>query len=289
MTNLRDIAAAFLDSLAGAQHEANLYSKRLAVKYREDPLLKYFPVPNGLLDEADVTLRFAVPPGADGDERASRLDTDTLAADVLPSQVAVADLATEAGALLLRDLAGALGRMRGARGAAGAAGAAGGGADPAHDRIDALRSSRVVRELGGNLHALLGDALTQAMRGTPPTRDALRAGLLDVLHASLDDGLADVFDAHERADAGHASFEGAVDACWDALRGLIEAAAERQRGIQAETARVPSLAVTLDPAALQGIPSEFVQTLTLRAKLRNYKWVLVGEGGRERDELVVTE
>ncbi|MGN8189890.1 hypothetical protein ACTJLD_28320 [Burkholderia sp. 22088] len=280
MTNLRDIAAAFLDSLAGAQHEANLYSKRLAVKYREDPLLKYFPVPNGLLDEADVTLRFAVPPGADGDERASRLDTDTLAADALPSQVAVADLATEAGALLLRDLAGALGRMRGA---------AGGGADPAHDRIDALRSSRVVRELGGNLHALLGDALTQAMRGTPPTRDALRAGLLDVLHASLDDGLADVFDAHERADAGHASFEGTVDASWDALRGLIEAAAERQRGIQAETARVPSLAVTLDPAALQGIPSEFVQTLTLRAKLRNYKWVLVGEGGRERDELVVTE
>ncbi|MCA8396518.1 hypothetical protein [Burkholderia cepacia] len=244
MTNLRDIAAAFLDSLAGAQHEANLYSKRLAVKYREDPLLKYFPVPNGLLDEADVTLRFAVPPGADGDERASRLD---------------------------------------------AAGAAGGGADPAHDRIDALRSSRVVRELGGNLHALLGDALTQAMRGTPPTRDALRAGLLDLLHASLDDGLADVFDAHERADAGHASFEGTVDASWDALRGLIEAAAERQRGIQAETARVPSLAVTLDPAALQGIPSEFVQTLTLRAKLRNYKWVLVGEGGRERDELVVTE
>ncbi|HDR9499262.1 TPA: hypothetical protein QDC06_002497 [Burkholderia cepacia] len=286
MTNLRDIAAAFLDSLAGAQHEANLYSKRLAVKYREDPLLKYFPVPNGLLDEADVTLRFAVPPGADGDERASRLDADTLAADALPSQVAVADLATEAGALLLRDLAGALGRMRGARGAAGAAG---GGADPAHDRIDALRSSRVVRELGGNLHALLGDALTQAMRGTPPTRDALRAGLLDVLHASLDDGLADVFDAHERADAGHASFEGTVDASWDALRGLIEAAAERQRGIQAETARVPSLAVTLDPAALQGIPSEFVQTLTLRAKLRNYKWVLVGEGGRERDELVVTE
>ncbi|WP_321940616.1 hypothetical protein [Burkholderia cepacia] len=283
MTNLRDIAAAFLDSLAGAQHEANLYSKRLAVKYREDPLLKYFPVPNGLLDEADVTLRFAVPPGADGDERASRLDTDTLAADALPSQVAVADLATEAGALLLRDLAGALGRMRGARGAAG------GGADAAHDRIDALRSSRVVRELGGNLHALLGDALTRAMRGTPPTRDALRAGLLDVLHASLDDGLADVFDAHERADAGHTSFEGTVDASWDALRGLIEAAAERQRGIQAETARVPSLAVTLDPAALQGIPSEFVQTLTLRAKLRNYKWVLVGEGGRERDELVVTE
>ncbi|KWC77944.1 hypothetical protein [Burkholderia cepacia] len=283
MTNLRDIAAAFLDSLAGAQHEANLYSKRLAVKYREDPLLKYFPVPNGLLDEADVTLRFAVPPGADGDERASRLDTDKLAADALPSRVAVADLATEAGALLLRDLAGALGRVRGARGAAG------GGADPAHDRIDALRSSRVVRELGGNLHALLGDALTQAMRGTPPTRDALRAGLLDVLHASLDDGLADVFDAHERADAGRTSFEGTVDASWDALRGLIEAAAERQRGIQAETARVPSLAVTLDPAALQGIPSEFVQTLTLRAKLRNYKWVLVGEGGRERDELVVTE
>ncbi|NLA17397.1 hypothetical protein GPU89_08360 [Burkholderia cepacia] len=146
-----------------------------------------------------------------------------------------------------------------------------------------------MRELGGNLHALLGDALTQAMRGTPPTRDALRAGLLDVLHASLDDGLADVFDAHERADAGHTSFEGTVDASWDELRGLIEAAAERQRGIQAETARVPSLAVTLDPAALQGIPSEFVQTLTLRAKLRNYKWVLVGEGGRERDELVVTE
>ncbi|WP_448165478.1 hypothetical protein [Burkholderia cepacia] len=283
MTNLRDIAAAFLDSLAGAQHEANLYSKRLAAKYREDPLLKYFPVPNGLLDEADVTLRFAVPPGADGDEQASRLDADTLAADALPSQVAVADLATEAGALLLRDLAGALGRVRGTRGAAG------GGADPVHDRIDALRSSRVVRELGGNLHALLGDALTQAMRGTPPSRDALRAGLLDVLHASLDDGLADVFDAHERADAGHTSFEGTVDASWDALRGLIEAAAERQRGIQAETARVPSLAVTLDPAALQGIPSEFVQTLTLRAKLRNYKWVLVGEGGRERDELVVTE
>ena len=286
MTNLRDIAAAFLDSLAGAQHDANLYSKRLAVKYREDPLLQYFPVPNGLLDEANVTLRFAVPPGADsagGDERAARLDPGTPAADALPSRVAVADLATEAGALLLRDLAGALGPVRGASGAAGARD------DRLRDRIDALRSSRVARELGSNLHALLGDALTQAMRGTPPSLDALRAGLLDVLHASLDDSLADVFDADDRTDAGRASFEAALDASWAALDGLIAAAAERQRGIQAEAARVPSLAVTLDPAALQGIPAEFVQTLTLRAKLRNYKWVLVGEGGRERDELVVTE
>ncbi|KAF1037217.1 MAG: hypothetical protein GAK33_03150 [Burkholderia lata] len=283
MTNLRDIAAAFLDSLAGAQHEANLYSKRLAVKYREDPLLKYFPVPNGLLDEADVTLRFAVPPGAADDERSSRLDADTPTADALPSQVAVADLATEAGALLLRDLAGALGPVLGASGAAGE------GADPLRDRIDALRSSRVARELGSNLHALLGDALTQAMRRAEPSLDALRAGLLDVLHASLDGSLADVFDVSDRKDAGRASFDAAVDASWEALRSLIDAAAERQRGIQAETARVPSLAVTLDPAALQGIPAEFVQTLTLRAKLRNYKWVLVGEGGRERDELVVTE
>ncbi|WP_431228312.1 hypothetical protein [Burkholderia contaminans] len=283
MTNLRDIAAAFLDSLAGAQHEANLYSKRLAVQYREDPLLKYFPVPNGLLDEANVTLRFAVPPGADGDERASRLDADTPAADALPSQVAVADLATEAGALLLRDLADALGSVRGASGAAGES------TDPIRDRIDALRSSRVARELGSNLHALLGDVLTQAMRGTEPSLDALRARLLDVLHASLDGSLADVFDADGRTDAGRASLAAAVDASWEALRGLVDAAAERQRRIQAETARVPSLAVTLDPAALQGIPAEFVQTLTLRAKLRNYKWVLVGEGGRERDELVVTE
>ncbi|MBY4728020.1 MULTISPECIES: hypothetical protein [Burkholderia] len=283
MTNLRDIAAAFLDSLAGAQHEANLYSKRLAVQYREDPLLKYFPVPNGLLDEANVTLRFAVPPGADGDERASRLDADTPAADALPSQVAVADLATEAGALLLRDLADALGSVRGASGAAGES------TDPIRDRIDALRSSRVARELGSNLHALLGDILTQAMRGTEPSLDALRARLLDVLHASLDGSLADVFDADGRTDAGRASFAAVVDASWEALRGLVDAAAERQRRIQAETARVPSLAVTLDPAALQGVPAEFVQTLTLRAKLRNYKWVLVGEGGRERDELVVTE
>ncbi|WP_321782721.1 hypothetical protein [Burkholderia pyrrocinia] len=283
MTNLRDIAAAFLDSLAGAQHEANLYSKRLAVKYREDPLLKYFPVPNGLLDEAEVTLRFAVPPGADGDERASRLDADALPADAMPSQVAVADLAMEAGTLLLRDLAGALGRVRGASGAAGT------GGDLARERIDALRSSRVARELAGNLHALIGDALTQALRGTPPSPDALRAGLLDVLDASLGDSLSGAFDADDREDAERASFEAAVDASGAALHGLIVAAAERQREIQAETARVPSLAVALDAATLQGIPAEFVQTLTLRAKLRNYKWVLVGEGGRERDELVVTE
>ncbi|MDR0243475.1 MAG: hypothetical protein LBJ65_17920 [Burkholderia sp.] len=283
MTNLRDIAAAFLDSLAGAQHEANLYSKTLAVKYREDPLLKYFPVPNGLLDEADVTLRFAVTPGSDDEAMAPRLAADTLPADALPSQVAVADLATDAGALLLHDLAGVLGRVRGASGAAGA------GADPARERIDALHSSRVARELGGNLHALLGDALTQALRGTTPSLATLRAGLVDVLDASLGDSLAAVFDADARPDAERMSFEAAVDACGAALLSLIEAAAERQRGIQTETARVPSLAVTLDAAAMQGIPAEFVQTLTLRARLRNYKWVLVGEGGRERDELVVTE
>lgn len=286
MTNLREIAAAFLDSLAGAQHEANLYSKQLAVKYREDPLLKYFPVPNGLLDEAEVTLHFMVPPTVENDGQTTPA---ALPVGVAPSRVAVADLAMAAGRALLRDLANALEHEHAGSGEREREHEHRHQHEQDHELAEALRSHRVARELAARLRDLMGDALTQAMHGMPMPQDELRAGLLDELEQSLGGSLSDACAPEDRTAFVRSRFSTVIDANWPALLRMIDAAAARQRDIQTETARLPALPVQLSAAALHGIPADLVQTLTLRAKLRNYKWVLIGEGEHEHDELIVME
>ena len=59
--SLEAILAAVLRDVAAAQHQSNKYSANvLAPQYNQQPLLRQFPVPNALMGELEIVLKFTV-------------------------------------------------------------------------------------------------------------------------------------------------------------------------------------------------------------------------------------
>lgn len=75
MAVLRDIIASVLSEVIAAQHQANLTTQRLAEEYRNDPMLRYLPVPTISVGGTEITLRFAL---AQADKTVDGLDVEQL-------------------------------------------------------------------------------------------------------------------------------------------------------------------------------------------------------------------
>lgn len=59
--SLEAILVAVLRDVAKAQHQSNKYSANvLAPQYRDEPILRQFPVPNALMGELEIVLKFTV-------------------------------------------------------------------------------------------------------------------------------------------------------------------------------------------------------------------------------------
>jgi hypothetical protein len=60
MPNLGDVIGAILRDQALAQHMANQTTARLAEQYRDHKALRAFPVPNPVVQEVEIELKFAI-------------------------------------------------------------------------------------------------------------------------------------------------------------------------------------------------------------------------------------
>ncbi len=60
MPKLNSVIASILDSLDSAQHKSNLTTSKLAEQYKTDNTLKYLQLPNAVMSEIDITLRYAI-------------------------------------------------------------------------------------------------------------------------------------------------------------------------------------------------------------------------------------
>lgn len=264
MDRLRDIIAAFLADLTVAQHLSNERSKWLANYYKHDKILRFFPVPNGLLDEATLTLRFlplgmtadaepAVPPHA-----------------VEPSRRSVQLLASAMAAPLGQALAAELDESGASTEAAAVA--------------VGLRSPRGQEQLTAMIQPGLEQYLQAAATGgsTEKLRREALAGAVRALAQGL---AADTMAAAVLPDA-QAAAQRAAENSREALDALLTRAGSFMQALNATERAVPDVAVTLDPERITAFPDYAVQSLTLRATLRNYKWIVVEEGGQREDQLV---
>ncbi|OWV01801.1 hypothetical protein [Fibrobacter sp. UWR2] len=60
MPKLKTVIASILNAIDSAQHQSNLTTSKLAKQYSKDELLKYLQLPNAVMSEVDITLRYAV-------------------------------------------------------------------------------------------------------------------------------------------------------------------------------------------------------------------------------------
>ncbi|GEM_PF-2515673 len=60
MAHLHEILSSILIDITKAQHAANVFSRQLSKQYKDDKLLRSFPIPNALISTIDLTLRYGV-------------------------------------------------------------------------------------------------------------------------------------------------------------------------------------------------------------------------------------
>lgn len=271
MTSLRSIIAAFLADLTCAQHRANLLSERLSREYRNHTLLRFFPVPNALLEEAEITLRFAV----DTPEIEEDLCPKLTAVSVAPvPKVLVADAAGEIAILLQNVIADKL---------------ASSATEPTQLLVQRLqreiRSHRIrealIRNLMPNLESvvLLQSSWPNASAFATQTEQALLEALLGTF--GDDEDLTTI--------TGSVS-EFANTVLDEPTRQQTCASLERvvasNSAITEAASAFPATRVIVSASDLGSVPDYTVHSLRLKAKLRNYKWVIDREGDPASDQLL---
>lgn len=60
MAHLHEVLSTILIDITKAQHAANVFSRQLSKRYKDDKLLKSFPIPNALISNIDINLKYGV-------------------------------------------------------------------------------------------------------------------------------------------------------------------------------------------------------------------------------------
>jgi hypothetical protein len=60
MAQLHEVLSTILIDITKAQHAANVFSCQLSKRYKDDKLLKSFPIPNALISNIDINLKYGL-------------------------------------------------------------------------------------------------------------------------------------------------------------------------------------------------------------------------------------
>lgn len=256
MAIIADIIAAILRDIAIAQDRSNKFSAKLSKEYEKDTLLKYFPVPNALLSEFELDLKFGIEgvdikEGGTGDPRRfSRAVFSEFAGDL--AKYSIHETAKKLKSL--EDIA----------------------EDPSKWRTikDNLRKKDFVDYLTDRLT----DALQDAKGSIMDSRSGLDASAaLEVIKGCLGEhlfgnpALSGVFTRGKKVRN-------------ELLAQILKSAKPLLERLHVELQTllrlpgIPKVDVIVEQDKLEGITVEFMHSIRIKAKLRNYKWVIVEEG-----------
>lgn len=240
MPNFRDIVTAVLRDLTRAQDASNRLSAKLAEKYRDGEILHYFPVPNALAKEVELELKFAVN-GTAGDVRAESIRAG--AAAFRPTARAIVEL-------VLSDVRAAI---------------------EAGSPLDIALASGDIRD---QLSAHVARTLHERRERDAQTIDAERA-----TRWAEDALLSALTHTSELVTAlGPARLSALVQGSRGAWKAHLERMVSAIDALTVEEVD-PELEVLLDTRALDGLPTDHIHVVRIRAELRNYRWVVTESSG----------
>lgn len=257
MSKLSEIMAAFLADLNYAQDSSNEYSKELAFKYRDDKFLKYFPVPNGLLDEAVITLRFMT----EGTESAPPPPPSNRHRE--PSESLVGRLSVAIGRIVGEAVASHLEESKTVT------------ATPT--LAQALRSAQGAYKLSRHFTR---DARLYLNECSPAeATDVARNATIEALAKSCASALGSDPDVSEAIEDIGATTAESFKSIHEALNLLLKRTGEHLRALNDVRPTTQDLKVLMDNGRLSTFPDFAVQTITLKATMRDFKWVIKEEDG----------
>lgn len=265
MPRLREIIGSLLHDLTWAQHQSNLHSRALSETYRNDKLLRAFPVPNAALGPVSLQLRFAVVHSENGSEEARSPGQDAVGADRVRWPTGrFLDLGYRLASLTLRALVERLTANL-----------------PVHERdelVDAILADRNRAELGDAVGYALERWSTEsapAEAGQAAAGQAVGEAWAVVERVVRRRVVGDPDIAARLDEEGRTAYIAAVR---EVVEPLLAALLEWIAGIPIEPADLLDLDVVVDAGTLAGLPEHALQTLDLTFEMRNYRWVVSADG-----------
>ena len=248
MPKLSEVVYSVLADLTFAQDKTNKLTRLLSAEYQRDKVLQYLPVPNADIEEVELTLRFAVT-----NEQLAHSQQKPLR--WAPSQQWLWSLAYEISQHVAWGLVGVVTRRRHED------------AERQKRLVAALASSEVRQALSKHLFPVVERAfsVTGAV-DVPAVVEALKTAVAAALSSDED------FQGHVK-DGSRAVDEAIASPHKEAIEAILSGAAGARAGAAEEA--VPSIEVLLDSKTLSGLEERAIQTLKIKAAVRNYRWVLV--------------
>ncbi len=214
-------------------------------------MLQYLPVPNAELEEIELTLRFAVT-----DEPLAHVAQKTRRS--APSQQWLWSLSHGISQHVAWGLTRVVDRQ------------VPDGADSGKRLVAALASSEIRQEFSKHIFPVVERALVLAATG-----DVEVAKVVEELKMAIRDALSsdEDFQKHVGGTSRAIIDEAIASPHKEAIEVIIAGAVREQASAYDET--VPSINVLLDYKTLSGLEERAIQTLKVKAALRNFRWVLV--------------
>ncbi|MCB9649349.1 MAG: hypothetical protein H6730_22510 [Deltaproteobacteria bacterium] len=245
MANFRDIVTALLRDLTRAQDASNRFSAKLAERYRDGEVLRFFPVPNAVATEVELELRFALAEPTGG----SALEP------LVPGRRLLTRHLREITRVVLRDLADHIqGRAR---------------LDgPQVELLDGLRSDDLADELAGRAARAVGQVGPRlfAARSLAPEQ------VQEVVRVSVREAVLATPEVAAEVDA--AAVDRILLASQPQWALHLEVLAEAVEALSVDTVD-PELPVIIGAAGLRDLPLDHAHVVRIKAELRDYRWVVV--------------
>lgn len=274
MPDLRAIVHALLVDLITAQDQANRLTRRLAKQYRQDAVLQYLPAPNAVIDEVELTLRYAVD-SVDREDEGQLLNAEGQDY-VTPNRTQIGQLASRIAGLVADGLADEI--KPSSDGELLTPG------DSASDDPDRLVREQLLASLAQSstrdaLAAHIGAALRETLSGPEPPR-----GSFGVAADPVEQGLDEIARRLSEALNGDEHFKEVVgnvdelvrrvlDQCRDQLTPYLSLAVSQPLAGEGKPIEKVSIGVILDGTTLASLPEQAIQTIKLHLDLRGYRSV----------------
>lgn len=259
LPDLRNVLSTILVDLTMAQHQANRVTRRLAKRYRQDAILQHLPAPNAVIEEVELTLRYAVESvDSDGEEQLTPAEVQ----EFTPNRAHTGRLANRIASLVADGL---VEEVRST-------------SDSDRSRKERLLTSLALSSTREALAARIGAALHDTWggpgwSGQPIAGDDPIARGIEAVAQSLTEALQSDEDLRSVVGPVKPVIDRVIGRIRDKLAERLAAALAHPLMAEGRPGERTAIRVILDGTALASLPEQAVQTLNIKLDLRGYRSV----------------
>lgn len=277
MARLNEILTTILVDITKAQHAANVFSCQLSRQYKDDKILRSFPVPNALISTIDINLKYGV--SEDSELPPNTPASDSHLDDCYPSTNLFFKVGHIFAAVVLNKVTEQLQEKT----------------LPEEQSkpekrlkiLESLRSEKIRGELGNEI----GDSLNhwyRFLRGQGDNEDKINRAIAEVKQTISESLLYNLALKEQFLVENFKVFEDDKSAFWQELERIFEQSLSKlftdiqiMEALRKELLIDKLLNVFVEADKLKEVPEHTLQSMNIKVDLRNYKCVIIEPGNEE--------